>query len=212
MIIKGFRFGMLLQIAIGPVCLYILKTATEAGILAAGSGVIAATIADALFVTLAILGMGAILENSRVKIILKYCGTVVLVYFGLGVILGSFDINIIPSLGSISSTSAISNAFITSFILTASSPLSILFWSGVFATKISCENYGKTEIKLFGIGAVSSTLVFLGILAFIAGLMHTILTEDIIKVLNVIVGIILIGFSIKMVTSKTVQNTISVDQ
>lgn len=198
MIIKGFRFGMLLQIAIGPVCMFIFKTATESGFFAAEAGVLAATVMDALFVTLAILGVGSLLERPGVKSILKYFGTAVLIYFGLGVILGSFGINIIPSLWSVSSAAVVSNAFITSFILTASSPLSILFWTGVFATKISCEGYSKKEMRLFGVGAVLATLIFLSIFAFVASLLKPVMSDTIINTSNMIVGAVLIGFGVKM--------------
>lgn len=48
-IIKGFRFGLLLQLAIGPVCLFIIKTAAESGVLTAEAGVMAVMIRRAWF-------------------------------------------------------------------------------------------------------------------------------------------------------------------
>ena len=99
----------------------------------------AATLMDTIFVLLAIFGIGSLLEKPGIKFILKYFGMIILIYFGLGIILAAFGINIIPVLRSSAPSSMLTNAFITTFILTASSPLSILFWSGVFATKVSCE-------------------------------------------------------------------------
>jgi threonine/homoserine/homoserine lactone efflux protein len=192
---------MLLQIAIGPVFIYIFKTAASSGILAAESGVLAATLMDLVFVTLAILGIGSLLDKPRVKIILKYFGAAVLGYFGIGIILGTVGINIIPSFGGASPTSA-ANVFATTFILTASSPLSILFWTGVFATKLSCEGYQRKEMMLFGIGAVLATLVFLGIFAIIAGLLQPVMNYTVINILNFIVGMIIVGFGIKMLFTK----------
>lgn len=196
-IIKGLRFGLLLQIAIGPVCLFIVKTAAESGALVAEAGVIAVTIIDALFVMLSIIGIGSIIEKPGVKTFLKYFGAAVLLYFGLGVVLGSFGIDIIPSLSS-NVVSEIPNAFITGLILTASNPLTILFWTGVFATRIVSEGFGKKEMILFGTGAVLATLLFLGLVALAVGSMHLLMNEMLIKVLNVTVGIVLIGFGIKM--------------
>lgn len=204
MIINGFRFGMLLQISIGPVCLYIFKTAAKSGILAAEAGVIAATIMDVIFVTLAIVGVGSLLNKPGVRKFLKCFGAAVLIYFGSGTILGSFGIHIIPTLVNESSLTEVSNAFVTSFILTASSPLSILFWTGVFATKLSVEGYSKREMKLFGVGAVLATFVFLGTFALIIGLLQPVMEENatIINILNIVVGVIIIGFGIKMAFSK----------
>lgn len=202
MIYKGFKFGILLQIAIGPVFIYIFKTATEYGVVAAEAGVLAAVLIDAIYVILAIVGIGAVLEKPKVKRNLKYFGAIILVYFGLSVILAVFGIDIIPSFKNLSNTSLATNAFVTTLILTASSPLTILFWTGVFATKVSCEGYSKKEMKLFGLGAVLATLIFLGSSAFISSLLNVIITKEMIDILNIFVGILLIGFGVKMCFSK----------
>jgi threonine/homoserine/homoserine lactone efflux protein len=202
MVLKGFRFGLILQFAIGPVCIYIFNTATTGGFFPAEAAVLAATLMDAIFVTLAIMGVGTILEKERIKKSLKYFGAVILIYFGLCTILGIFGIKIIPTMAGSSNFHDTSNAFITSFILTASSPLSILFWSGVFATKLSSEGYSKREMKLFGMGAVMATLVFLSIFAVIVSLLHPIMSKKLVDVMNALVGIIIIGFGIRILLRK----------
>jgi threonine/homoserine/homoserine lactone efflux protein len=157
---------------------------------------------DSIFVTLAILGIGSILEKPGVKLALKYFGAAVLVYFGLGTILGTVGVNIIPSFKGATSASLAANVFVTTFILTASSPLSILFWIGVFATQITCRGYGKREMILFGTGAVLATLVFLGVCALIVSLLHPSMSTKVTSLLNLAVGIILIGFGLKMLLKK----------
>jgi threonine/homoserine/homoserine lactone efflux protein len=204
MIIKGFRFGLLLQVAIGPVCLFIIKTAAESGIVAGIAGVLAATFIDAVFVILAIAGLGALLEKPGVKTFLKSFGTIMLIYFGLGIILGSFGVYIIPSFNNSETARAAPNAFIICLILTASNPLTILFWTGVFAAKITGDGYGKREMILFGTGAVLATSVFLGIMALIVGWAHWLMPEMLIKILNAIVGMVLIGFGIRMALKEKV--------
>lgn len=202
MVLRGYRFGLLLQIAVGPVFLFVLKTATESGVLAAEAAVVAATIVDAIYVTLAIIGVGLFLDKPKVKDILRYFGTFILVYFGVGSILGSFGIHIIPGFGNILLSANISSAFIISIILTASSPLTILFWTGVFATKMTQKSYNKTDMKMFGFGAVLSTLTSLGAVGLAAGLLHPIMTQKIISMLNILVGIIISVFGVKMLFSK----------
>lgn len=202
MIFKGFKLGLLLQVAVGPVFLFVLKTATESGILAAEAAVLGATMVDALFVTLAILGIGKVLDKPKYQSMLKIFGSMILFYFGLGMSLGVFNIHIIPGLSGLVSSANITNAFIYSVVLTCSSPLTILFWTGVFASKMTHEGYSKTEMKLLGLGAVLTTLVFLGIVALIAGLLKPLITPTIINALNFTVGLVLIGFSIKMLLKK----------
>jgi len=202
MILNGFRFGLLLQIAIGPIFVFVLKTATQSGILAAEAAVLAATLVDAIFVSLAILGVGKLFDKPRIKNVIKYFGALVLIYFGIGIILGSSDIHIIPGLSGLLSSANITNSFFFSFILTASSPLTILFWTGLFATKLASEGYSKTDMKYYGIGAVLTTFIFLGTVAIIAGLLEPLMSQELVNALNILVGIVLIGFAVKMAFSK----------
>lgn len=196
-ILKGLRFGLLLQIAIGPVFLYILKTALESGILAAESAVVAVTLVDAIFVSLAILGIGTFLDKPGTKRILNYFGALVLACFGIAIMLAGFGINILPAFWEAPAMKN-SGPFVTGLILTASSPLTLLFWTGVFASKLSGEGYSKTEMKLFGSGAIFATPLFLGLAALVAGLLHPLTTPDAINFLNIIVGVALILFALKL--------------
>lgn len=202
MIFKGFKFGLLLQMAIGPVCLFIINTAMGAGIIAAEAGVLGVTIVDSIFIALSILGVGAALKRKGIKVFLNFIGSIIMIYFGLGVIMGSFGINIIPSFFVSETSLKLSNTFFASIILTLSNPLTILFWTGVFATKIAGEEYGKSEVIKFGAGAALATVAFLGTVALILGLLHLFISEMFIKVLNLIVGVVLIGFGVKMAFRK----------
>lgn len=203
LVLKGFCFGMILQIAIGPVCLYVFKTANEVGLRAAEAAVIAATIVDILFVTLAIAGISELIEKPKMKMLLKYFGSSVLLYFGIGTILEVCGVKIIPTLISSGSESfAASNAFVTSFVLTAASPLSILFWSGVFAGKLAEESFSRKEMISFGIGAVSATLIFLGIFAYVVWLFRIFISPTVTQLLNLLVGLIIIGFGTRLAVKK----------
>ncbi len=202
MIAKGFRFGLLLQFAIGPVCLYVLKVAAEAGIMPAISAAAAATIVDGLFAALAIAGIGPLLDKPKTEKTLRFLGTFILTYFGFGIILSELGINIIPVVGSAAVTGT-SSAFAAGLILTAANPLTILFWAGVFATKVSDGENNKRDIVLFAAGAVSTTIVFLGILSFAASSARPLLTPEVILAANLVVGAALLVFAAKMLFDKT---------
>jgi len=65
MIFKGFKFGLLLQIAIGPVCLFIFQLAVINGFFVAMIGILAVFIVDSLFIFGAIKGIAALLESRK---------------------------------------------------------------------------------------------------------------------------------------------------
>ena len=85
---SGLRFGMLLQIAIGPMCLMVFNTAKNAGFWVAMSLVLAVALVDAFYIALASVGISRIMEKESVKKIFKVVGALVLILFGLNIILG----------------------------------------------------------------------------------------------------------------------------
>ena len=199
MIIKGFRFGILLQLAVGPICLFIFQTAASSGFFAAETGVLGVSIIDCLYIIAAILGMGTVLNKyEKGKRLIKYFGAIVLIVFGLSNIVGSFGIKILPSLNFASNQSG-ENVFLKTMLLTISNPLTILFWAGVFSTKISQENMDKKNMYLFGLGAVLSTVLFLTLISILGSCISNFLDIEFINVLNIIVGLLLVAFGINNV-------------
>ncbi len=197
MIIKGFRFGMILQLAVGPVCLFIFQTAVSSGVLIAFLGVAGVSVVDAAFIIAAIFGLGAILnKNEQIKKAIKLFGAIVLILFGLSTILGVVGIDILPSL-SLSGVQTVENVFTKTMLLTLSNPLTILFWAGVFSSRVAEENMDKKDMYQFGLGAVLSTVLFLSSIAILGTFVNVFLEESMMNGLNVIVGCVLIGFGIK---------------
>jgi len=199
--LKGFRFGMLLQLAIGPVCIFIFQLASTKGFVQAAAGVLGVVLIDGLFIMAAILGMASLIEKKNIKTLLRFTGAAILFLFGISTILGQFGIVLIPSL-SVGGVSGANGAFVNTIILTASNPLTIIFWAGVFSAKITEANMKKSEMYSFGAGALLSTLFFLALVAAAGALIKNFLSDDIIMMLNIFVGFLLIFFSIRMAVKR----------
>ncbi len=202
MLIKGFKFGMLLQIAVGPVCLFIFGSSVENGFWQAMQGVAAVTLVDSLFIIGAILGMAAILEKKEgAKTFFKYFGASILILFGLQTLLGVFGLSILPDINLFRSVSS-GSAFPKVLLLTLSNPLTIMFWAGVFSSKIVEDGLGRKEMYLFGAGAVLSTLLFMTFVSALGSVAGIFIPEAAMSVLNGLVGLILIGFGLRTVYRK----------
>jgi threonine/homoserine/homoserine lactone efflux protein len=202
MIARGFRFGMLLQIAIGPVCLLILQTAISSGFVAAESGVLAVVLVDALFIFAAIWGIGALFTRfPQTKVLLKIFGGLVLILFGAANVLSVFGISLIPGLN-LSAHTLSRDSFTTMLVLTLSNPLTILFWAGVFSTKLAEENFQRGQVYAFGGGAVLSTAFFLSLVSFLGSLMNARVPAIFIQALNFTVGLVLVGFGLRTMLKK----------
>ena len=196
---SGLKFGLLLQIAVGPMCLMVFNTAKNVGFLVALSLVLAIALVDAFYITLAGLGVSKLLEKEKIKKIFKIIGSLVLILFGINIILNVFGINIIPGLN-LKPTST--NIFIQGLVLTLSNPITIVFWGSVLTTKIIEDKLKKKELIIFSIGLVSSTLLFLTLVAILGTMLSNFIPDNISSILNVIVGILIIFFGIKMFVKK----------
>jgi threonine/homoserine/homoserine lactone efflux protein len=202
MIFKGFKFGMLLQLAIGPICIFIFQAASSSGFLLAETGVLGGALIDALYILASIIGIGTIIEkNSQVKNGLKLFGAIVLILFGLSNILNIVGINFLPGLRFLSNQST-SSMFTRTLLLTLSNPLTIVFWAGAFSSKIAEENFHRNDLFLFGSGAVLATFFFLSFVSLAGSITKTFLPSFIIEILNGVVGIVLIYFGIKTAYKK----------
>lgn len=198
---QGLRFGMLLQLSIGPVFVLVLQTAVGGGFLAAEGAVLGTVLIDAVYIAAAIFGLGTFINRSkRVRRALQFVGAGVLILFGLITVLGGFGISVLPKLGL--SNAQAGSAFLKGLLLTLSSPLTIVFWAGVFAAKMGEEQLEQSQALLFGTGAILSTLLFLTLVATLGGTLGAFVSGTLMNTLNVLVGLLLIGFGIRTAVKK----------
>ena len=93
--LDGLKFGMLLQLAIGPMCLLVFNTAKNMGFINALSLVSAIALIDAFYIYLAGIGVSRLLLQERVKICVSVTGAFVLCLFGINMILEVVDRDIV---------------------------------------------------------------------------------------------------------------------
>ena len=197
---SGFRFGTILQVAIGPICLFIFQTAAVSGTAAGLAAALGVTLADMIYITAAIYGVGALLERSeRARTWFRYFGAAVLAVFGAATILGVFGINVIPGF---SVAEEPGSSFVQALFLTLSSPLTIVFWAGVFASKIAEGSMTGGDIRLFGLGAVLSTVFFMSLTAVAGALTSSFVPQSVINALNLAVGAALIFYGLRTAVRK----------
>jgi len=193
-LLKGFTTGIILQIAIGPVFVFILNISFQFGILNGLFAVLGVTVVDYLYIILAIFGVGKFLEIKKVKQIFSIISSIVLIIFGIylfkkGILFYNNDqITIIRT--------SLWGSFMSTFILTLSSPLTILFWTSIFTNKAIEYSLNKNELVFFGLSAGLATLVFLGCSVSIFSLFNLMVPKIAFQILNIFVGLLLIGFGV----------------
>lgn len=192
--LRGLRFGMMLQLSVGPVCLFVLQVASAHGFsqgMAAVAGVVAV---DALYVSLAVMGTGALLRRKRVRKVVLVVGASTLFLFGLDDILTAFGIPFLPSLD-LADGVAGAGPFLYAVLLTASNPLTILFWGGVFASE---AEMAEGRLPLFGVGCVCATAIFMTVASAIGSLAGNVIGMGSLEWLDAVVGIALVVFGVRL--------------
>ncbi len=201
---NGMLTGLFLQLALGPVFFYIFGITVDSSYINSLSAILAVTIVDYIYIVLSLIGIGKLLQNDRIKKIFGIISSTILFLFGLMMLYkGLAFVNDAGHVGSVAWTPV--SSFTSCFVLTASSPLTIVFWSSVFSAKAIEKNYKKKELVIFGIGTGLSTFLFLSLSMMILSLFKSSIPDLIVQILNCSVGFVLICYGITR-TIKTLRN------
>lgn len=194
-VINGLITGLILQLAIGPVFFFIFNIALHRTLTDGLLAVFAVTLVDYLYIILAILGVARLLEKKRAKSIIGFISSIVLILFGLVMVLSAKSLLNDGSIGE-SLESDYFSSFSSAFILTLSSPLTIVFWTGLFAAKAIEQNYQKKQLWIFGLSAGLPTLLFLGLLITGLQFIKTSIPLVYIRGMNTLVGLVLVTYGV----------------
>ena len=189
---RGFKTGLILQFAIGPVFIFVMNIAVQHSLSDGIAAVAGVTAADYVYIALSVVGVGKLLENDRMKRALGFIAPTVLLLFGAymlySVLFAGSAENVIrnnPSSG-----------FLSAFALTISSPLTILFWSGIFASRAVEYELTRRELAVFAFAAGLATFAFLGCGVLILSSAAAVIPDIVISVLNISVAVLLIGYGV----------------
>lgn len=191
---NGLATGLVLQLAIGPVFFFIANLTIQKTVFDGLAGVLGVTIVDYFYITLAIFGISKLLEDKKVKKIFGIISSIVLVIFGAIIIKGVSEVGI--SAPAISNSTNLFSSFTSVFLLTISSPMTIVFFTSLFTAKAVEYNYTKNELLIFGLGTGMATFLFMGISVLVLTLVRGGIPTTLTQILNLIVGCLLIGYGV----------------
>jgi putative LysE/RhtB family amino acid efflux pump len=156
-LLVGFGLGFFVGAQPGPMSLFLVRS-TLRGRLATGVAIGAGiAVVDTLYATVGAAGTASVLTIASVRTVLGLTGAAVLVALGMRTLWSAFRVR----LGAESEAEVASprRAFLTSLAATASNPLTIALWTGVFAAATAARyaHGAATLLLLLGIGVGSMT-------------------------------------------------------
>ena len=149
-------------------------------------------IADGIFMLLVYLGFVQFITIPYVQIFLWLFGGFVLIYTGVE---SMMRVNKL-SLDDYRTKGSLSKSFLTGFIMSITSPLSILFWIGIYGSVLAktVSTSGTTSLIVY------SSMIFLGLtfwdlaVAFLTTGFRRFLNDTSLKIISAISGLSLLGF------------------
>lgn len=192
----GIITGLFLQFALGPVFFYILGITMDSDAINSLSAVLAVTLADYIFIVLSLLGVGKLLQEDKKKRLFGLISSALLILFGVMILYKGimFEATHAHGAGSMAWTPV--RSFTSCFILTISSPLTIVFWGSIFSAKAIEKGYLKNELVLFGLAAGASTFIFLFSVMTGLSFFKSAIPPGLVQMLNCGVGLLLITYGI----------------
>ena len=198
-ILNGIISGIVLALLIGPVFFTIIQTSIERGF---GSGVFVAvgvSLSDAFYISLTYLGVYQLFDNGGFREYLAYFGGMVLLVFGLYYVfvksrkLKAFD----PANVRVNNPWKLVGK---GFIINGLSPMVLIFWLGTVGVATTKLGYSTPREAVPFFSAIVSTVFLTDVLkAKLADKLRRILTPAFIRRLNMVLGIVLLAFGLRMI-------------
>jgi threonine/homoserine/homoserine lactone efflux protein len=192
---QGLAFGLVLQVAVGPVCLAVLGEALTHGLRRALAMVLGVALVDGAYMAVGATGIATLLRLDAARHALGLSGALILAAFGLRALLAQSRRGAAPSTAARSAV----GGFALGIGLTAGNPLTVLFWTGAFASFIAAGRlHGSADIAVFSLGCLSATLLFLAAVAWTARCLAPHVGDRATQWLGRAIGVVLIALAFRL--------------
>jgi threonine/homoserine/homoserine lactone efflux protein len=198
-VLNGIISGVVLAFLIGPVFFTILQTSIERGFWSGALVAIGVSLSDAFYIFVSYLGLVQFMEAESFRHYLAYGGGIILLAFGVYYLfiksrkLSNFDPEKIVY-------KSPARLIAKGFIINGLSPMVLFFWVatvGVATTQLGYTSVNK--VMIFFSAIVCTVFTTDLIKAKLADKLRLLITPKFIRLLNVILGIVLIIFAGRLI-------------
>jgi len=196
-VLNGIKMGLVLAVLVGPVFFTIMQTSVERGFWSGVLVSLGVSVSDILFVTICYFGLVQFIHDPEFKEYLAYTGAVILILFGLyhAVIKSRRPLRTLDA----ANEKSWYRYFFKGFVINALSPMVPVFWIG--AISVASLDFGYTqgyEFLFFFCVVLITVLATDLIKAYLADKLRRLVTQRLMMILNIVVGICLFAFGIRL--------------
>lgn len=202
-VLQGIQFGVVLAFLIGPVFFTIMQTSIEKGFFYGVLVAVGVSLSDIIYVAICYLGLTSLIDDPKNHVYMGYFGGGILTLFGI------YHVVVKGRSKSIFSTSTKEKStlryILKGFIINGFSPTVLFFWVGTISLVSLDFGYSQGRDFYIFFGAVLATVFSTDVLkAFLSDKLRNLITPRFIKITNIILGIVLIVFGLRLMLGITI--------
>lgn len=193
---NGFLFGLLLSVLIGPVFFALIQNSIEKGFKAGFFMALGIALSDSVYIFITYFGISRLTENPSFNMWLGGIGGLIMLGFGL-----VYMFKPVPVKGAKQGHEESSKWFqqiVKGFFLNGINPFVLFFWIGIM-TKISIDfQFSQNQALVFFVTLIATVLTTDILKSYFATKLSEIVTPRFMKIMNRVVGVALILFSLRL--------------
>ncbi len=197
-VIKGIVSGLVLAVLVGPVFFTLIQTSIEQGFKSGVYVAVGISMSDALCIALAYLGI-SLINSPGFRIYLSYFGGAILLGFGIYYLFVKSRKPVIYNPEHIEERSPL-KLMAKGFVINGFNPMVLFFWIGtigVATAELGYTTHGMAAI--FFCSIVATVFITDVIKAKLSDKLRVLLTASTMKIMNLLVGLVMFGFGLKLI-------------
>jgi threonine/homoserine/homoserine lactone efflux protein len=202
-VLNGILSGLVLAVLVGPVFFTLLQTSIERGFKSGVYVAIGIALSDSLYIAASYLGLSGLFNSADFQIYLSYVGGFIILCFGLYYLLvKSRKLMNFNGSEHVKEKSPF-RLMAKGFVINGFNPMVLLFWIGTISIATGELGYTKTSQAITFLASIIITVFITDIIkAKLADKLRLILTPSIVKVMNIILGIVMLSLGLKLLLWK----------
>jgi len=193
---NGILCGLLLAVVVGPMFFILLQTSIDKGF---RSGVYLATgiaLSDSSYIFIAYFGIAPFMHNEIFRKIMGIAGGFIILIYGVYSMFKALPNRTVVVEDSKNDTPT--KYILRGFFINGINPFVLLFWLSVISTISVNYNFSANQMIVFFTTSIFTVFSTDILKSYLANKLRNILTDNLLKWMNRIVGIALILFSFKL--------------
>lgn len=201
-ILDKILLGFSLAATIGPLNVEMIKRGVSEGFWAAFTVRLGGAITNSVCLIVAYFGLGNLIKSHHSIIpIIYYLGSIILIYMGVSTIISSFSVQLLINQNNNKANISCSykNGILTGIILSAISPVGIMFWLTSFSASMSINKNNTLNLEdlLINFFIIIGVLLCGGLMSGLLYFGNRYINNKTLKGISIFSGLLLIYFGVK---------------